>query len=207
MLDKKIIDKEIKKNKGIWLSSPLVSSTYNNIIDYHNEELNCEIISTFIFKREHEENTLLAIKGKVDKPLFFNGEKGWIYMKIYLNKGLQNNFIINNLPDIIQKNKIWFFIRYEDPAPHIRLRIFIENIKHTENIFYTLDKLSNSDIINNYTFDVYYPEYERYGGVENFELVDNIFRLDSLLSINYIKTLEYDITNQDTKYIIENIVY
>lgn len=202
MLDKKIIKKEIQKNGGIWLSSPLISKPYNKVVDYYNQELNCEIVSTFTFKREYEDNTLLSIKEKDDKPLFFNGKRGWFYVKLYLNKGVQDYFIINHLPYLITNHKKWFFIRYEDPSPHIRLRIFLEDVKYIEEIFYKLDQLIKTDSIGSYTFDVYRPEYERYGGFENFNLVENIFKWDSYLSMNYIKKF-----NNDINYIIHNIIY
>lgn len=206
-IDCKIISKEIDLNGGIWLSSSEVSDRYNYILDYNEQELNCEIISTFIFDRDNEYNEVLSIKNDIDLPLFFNGQKGWIYMKIYLYKGVQDNFILNNLSQIIDNNEMWFFIRYEDPLPHIRLRVFVEDFKGAANIFDTLYRYSIKGIIKKYKFDTYEPEYNRYGGIEYYSFVNKIFNLDSMLVFNYIKKFKNKDNLLNENEILDNIVY
>lgn len=83
-----------------------------------------------------------------------------------------------------KKNYIskWFFIRYNDPDFHIRIRLFITDCSLTGdiiNIFHTeLKKWSSSHFLHKVQIDTYIREIERY---ENnlIEETEHLFYMDS----------------------------
>lgn len=175
--------------------------------------------ATFSFKSALSEK---KYKLKCDKHCIKENEKyrypkHWIYAKIYLPKGEENNFIINNISEFINKNdniKQWFFIRYFDPKPHIRLRIHTSDKKVLLNVIDWLEDLRESAIIANYIITPYHRELERYGGAKIYPDIEQIFMLDSLCVIKilcYIKDNSLDklessnLILKNLEYILENV--
>lgn len=107
----------------------------------------------------------------VKRQFFLEDE--WLYLKIYA--GIKTSDILLEVAIIPviewckERNYIsqFFFIRYNDPKPHIRLRIKLKNTKSYNEV---LNKASNvfkkfidSGEISNISVDVYNREVERYG--------------------------------------------
>jgi thiopeptide-type bacteriocin biosynthesis protein len=118
----------------------------------------------------------------------------WIYLKIYCNEHSANNLLGNELLNLLNSPgfnmiKKWFFVRYADPKPNIRLRIHAEN-KHLGFIIKKLHDCLKDRIkyntIQGYQADIYRREIERYGqGL--IEEVENVFYYSSKLIGQYIK--------------------
>ncbi|QIH33433.1 lantibiotic dehydratase [Sphingobacterium sp. DR205] len=112
----------------------------------------------------------------------------WIYVKIYCGIRCAENLLMDSIPKLIQtlkdKNllKKWFFIRYKDPAPHLRLRFQVDSpdkfasIVRLVNEIYSC-KLSDHSIFN-IQFDTYKREIERYTP-EYMELSEQLFHKES----------------------------
>jgi len=97
----------------------------------------------------------------------------WLYLKIYT--GVKTSDII--LEEVIQPmiqglrdyNYIskWFFIRYHDPKPHLRLRLCLrynEDYKTVlDKIIQELERFNDSGEISNISIETYSREIERYG--------------------------------------------
>lgn len=97
----------------------------------------------------------------------------WLYLKIYTGvktadlileeiiKPLAEYFLTN---DFISK---WFFIRYNDPKPHLRIRFCLNNIQNQVNVLNKINKefqeFIKSGEISNYSIETYNREIERYG--------------------------------------------
>jgi len=112
----------------------------------------------------------------------------WIYFKLYTGTKTADAILKNELygyikemfnEDIIDK---WFFIRYNDPDFHIRLRL---HLKETRNFCYAFNRffesfrpVVDSDLIWNIQCDTYQREMERYG-VNTIALVEDFFYDDS----------------------------
>jgi thiopeptide-type bacteriocin biosynthesis protein len=103
----------------------------------------------------------------------------WLYLKVYSPKAGFNKLLLK-LNSLIRrrygKHKIdkWFFIRYEDRAPHIRLRIMINPEAISDVLLAFKNKLEDDihqHVIREFQIDVYSRELERYaaGGIENTE--------------------------------------
>jgi thiopeptide-type bacteriocin biosynthesis protein len=131
-----------------------------------------------------------------ESRIFYPGSE-WLYFKIYT--GVKTSeFLLEVIKPFVEQlqneNKIkkWFFIRYNDPKPHLRIRF---NINNVNNYNYILEKINslfgeylNSGEISNVVIDTYKRELERYG--ENtIEYAEELFFRSSELILNF---LEYD---------------
>lgn len=130
---------------------------------------------------------VLLYKQKVKKEYchsFFPGNT-WCYFKIYCSHLVGERVISEAIKPLITKLKLkeedlcWFFIRYEDPDHHIRLRIASASMAR---IISQLNKLLAPLIQENYIFsmqiDTYKRETERYQE-NNIELTEALFCNDS----------------------------
>jgi lantibiotic biosynthesis protein len=103
----------------------------------------------------------------------------WLYLKIYAPKIGADRLLLHIRPLL---NKIyahgriseWFFIRYEDHAPHIRLRLKVAPEDTSEILLAFKIKLEgriHQHLIREYQIDTYSRELERYAfaGIEKTE--------------------------------------
>lgn len=134
-----------------------------------------------------------------------------LYYKIYIKNERQNEFISDYLDDIVGENQ-YFYMRYADPKPHIRIRLFgkaedlfrmyINNIEVFKN-------LMDSAIISNVQLETYDREVERYGGLELLEIVEELFFIDSKIMQNLIilyRNKELNLELEDIS-VISNFYY
>lgn len=131
-----------------------------------------------------------------ESRMFYPGSE-WLYFKIYT--GVKTSeFLLEVIKPFVEQlqneNKIkkWFFIRYNDPKPHLRIRF---NISNLNNYNYILGKINslfgeylNSGEISNIIIDTYKRELERYGE-SSIEYAEELFFRSSELILNF---LEYD---------------
>ncbi|KIC64800.1 thiopeptide-type bacteriocin biosynthesis protein [Chryseobacterium taiwanense] len=133
----------------------------------------------------------------------------WLYLKIYTGvktADLILEEVVQPLVEHFQENNYiskWFFIRYNDPKPHLRLRFKLCDIENYNNILHrineSLQKYTNSKEISNIIVDTYNREIERYG--ENtIEEAEILFYKNSKLTLQY---LQYD----DEEKIIVSLYY
>ncbi|QYG06803.1 lantibiotic dehydratase [Janthinobacterium sp. PAMC25594] len=119
-----------------------------------------------------------------------------VYVKIYMKESSIDKFLSEECAEIIsscRQHKLaddWFFIRYADPKPHIRLRIFTNTVgsisKIVEAIIVKLDQLNDQNMIESYCFSLYEREIARYGGAKLISFSEKLFSLDSDIAINII---------------------
>lgn len=142
------------------------------------------------------------------KRIFIPGNK-WLYLKIYtgiktadiiLEEAIQYLTESFQQKDYISK---WFFIRYNDPKPHLRIRFKINNTadysRILDKINEALQKYIESGEISNIVVDTYNREIERYG--ENtIEEAETLFYKNSEFTL---QCLHYD----DEEKIIVSLFY
>ncbi|NML68329.1 lantibiotic dehydratase [Chryseobacterium sp. RP-3-3] len=97
----------------------------------------------------------------------------WLYLKIYTGIKTADGILeeaIQSLVEDFQKNNYisqWFFLRYTDPKPHIRIRFRLNIIEYygtvLDRINQALLEYLNSGEISNILIDTYSREIERYG--------------------------------------------
>ncbi len=124
----------------------------------------------------------------------------WLFYKIYCGYGtadellveligkLSKHFIDNGLVDS------WFFIRYADPNPHIRLRYHFSDLSNIGKVMMAVTKALQpyfeTGQVNRIMIDTYKREIERYGET-TIELCEKLFRHDSEMVTDMLSTIEY----------------
>lgn len=119
----------------------------------------------------------------------------WLYYKIYC--GVKTADIV--LQDYLQESiaylkekewiETWFFIRYNDPDSHLRLRFRITNLENLGKVLGLLNavfsELEAQNLVWNLQTDSYARELERYGKT-TYTLSEAIFQADSELILAYV---------------------
>lgn len=134
----------------------------------------------------------------------------WMYIKLYCNAENIDYILINFIQDWINKLvskelvTLWFYIRYSDPDPHIRIRFLIKDEKSLEELLVLnnecLSPLLQSCFISNVNYNTFKPEVDRYKDLDRFI---RIFYYDSVYSIQVIKCFHSNlITNTERLYYI-----
>ncbi|MCS3532546.1 lantibiotic dehydratase [Chryseobacterium sp. JUb7] len=167
------------------------------------DEFNNEIIIPMINRNHKALKTSLdehVLNGHISDTKFIPGNK-WLYYKIYCGSKFSDKILQDVFPgllpqlseeDIIKK---WFYIRYNDPDNHIRLRLEINDndLTNTAKIITSFndyfDKYITEGIVNKVEMGTYDREYERYEG-EFIDVAEHIFHYDSVLSVNLLKNIQ-----------------
>ncbi len=135
---------------------------------------------------------------------FFPGDS-WCYFKIYCSHLVGERVISEVIQPLITKLQLkeedlcWFFIRYEDPEHHIRLRIASSQLaKITRQLNKLLRPLIEEEYIFSMQIDTYKRETERYQE-NNMELSETLFCYDSEAVANIVETVN-NIGDEDIRW-------
>ncbi|QQL49976.1 lantibiotic dehydratase [Mucilaginibacter ginkgonis] len=118
----------------------------------------------------------------------------WLYLKLYCAKLGTNKLLLDIAPLLFKtydNGKIlqWFFIRYEDHAPHIRLRLKIDPRDLPQIMNALKSKLSRKidrHIVREYTISTYSRELERYAPA-GIHFTENFFTASSNYVLAFLK--------------------
>jgi thiopeptide-type bacteriocin biosynthesis protein len=132
------------------------------------------------------------------KSTFILGEK-WLYYKIYCGTQSTDNILIDKIAPFSKhylNNHLitqWFFIRYDDPDPHLRIRFKLKNKSDLGKLVTAFLKMIypsfKNGIIWNITTDTYVRELERYG-VKTMKPSEQIFNNNSELVIKMLNSVK-----------------
>jgi thiopeptide-type bacteriocin biosynthesis protein len=112
----------------------------------------------------------------------------WTYLDIYLNKSQVDSFLGDYLQKFIRKMKgKWFFVQYQDPDFHIRLRGYGPEGKKFIQFAETMFK---KKICTHYSLSTYRREVERYGGLKGCEVFESLSMQDSLASLKFSEIVQ-----------------
>lgn len=112
----------------------------------------------------------------------------WVYAKLYCGNQTADDCIfdvISPLAEQLYQEGIidkWFFVRYADPHPHLRVRFHGEAQFYAEvlaRLHIALEPLIAEGRVANVVFEVYKPEYARYG-TRFLAASETIFHHDSV---------------------------
>lgn len=110
----------------------------------------------------------------------------WLYFEIYCHPYRADNLLQGIIKPFVKEHKAdiqkWFFVRYQDPKPHIRLRLQLKDADNGYAIMNKLQSLLNDDfksgLISDVQLKTYFKERERYGAMQ-MTLVEQLFCYDS----------------------------
>jgi len=130
---------------------------------------------------------------EVQRTFIVGGE--WIYYKIYAGPKTCEQILSKIIRPVSKKlieEKLcdkWFFIRYNDPEYHLRVRYHSNKLDafHSiiKNLHTPLNSFIQNDLVHKIQLDTYNRELERYGS-KNIELFEELFFFDSEMVLNYL---------------------
>jgi class I lanthipeptide synthase len=113
----------------------------------------------------------------------------WIYIKLYAGENLLNQVLrtaVTSMAKWMLSERLadrWFFVRYADPSPHLRVRFHGEALSLRTVALPKLDgwlrELLASGAVWRVQYDTYRREIGRYGGEQGTSCAERIFKHDS----------------------------
>lgn len=103
----------------------------------------------------------------------------WLYAKLYASAARHHELLTEHVGRLDIDADRWFFIRYADPDPHLRLRFHGRQGKLLPGLHAWAEELCAEGLANRLVLDTYEPETARYGGPELMTAAENAFRADS----------------------------
>lgn len=119
----------------------------------------------------------------------------WLFLKWYAEPSAHEALLADHLPAVLAEIEDdvdrWFFVRYQDPDPHLRLRFHGDGEALNGRVLPALSRASRvlveSGALRSMTLDTYRPESDRYGGEALQEAAERLFRTDSLSAIVHLR--------------------
>ncbi|KOV62009.1 hypothetical protein ADK64_26800 [Streptomyces sp. MMG1121] len=102
--------------------------------------------------------------------------EGWWFFKLYGSPDFSQD-TLTTLRNVLADQE-WFFVRYADPLPHLRLRVRGDSAL-PDGVLDALTQLVDSDAINRFEITGYEREIERYGGLAGLALCERVFCAES----------------------------
>nr|MCH9688723.1 lantibiotic dehydratase [Deltaproteobacteria bacterium] len=113
----------------------------------------------------------------------------WLYLKLYAGPGVADRLITQAVAPVVQWARQqgscdrWFFMRYRDPEPHVRVRLHGDPAalwgQVLPRMHQTLAPLLAAGQLHSIQVDTYVRELERYGGDLGIDRAEQIFEADS----------------------------
>jgi thiopeptide-type bacteriocin biosynthesis protein len=126
----------------------------------------------------------------------------WVYFKVYGGYRSLEKVLATTLAPLLQAYETrpevekWFFIRYNDPEAHLRLRLKLRNgtalAQVLADVHAVLQPQMAAGVVHKIQLDTYVQELERYGGPSNIDYSENWFHCDSQAVLDLVQLLEGD---------------
>jgi thiopeptide-type bacteriocin biosynthesis protein len=120
----------------------------------------------------------------------------WLFAKLYSGRTRHDDLLAGPVREFANgalQNGLaerWFFIRYADPEPHIRLRFQGEAASLLAHLLPALTawgrSLVEAGLLRKLVVDSYDREIERYGGPEGIQVAEQVFAGDSVAVCNIV---------------------
>jgi thiopeptide-type bacteriocin biosynthesis protein len=121
----------------------------------------------------------------------------WLFIKLYCPRDLHDDLLTGPIAELSQDVLAmgvaddWFFLRYADPDPHLRIRFRGHSARLIKELVPYICEWASGLIADGLSarlcFDTYERELERYGGVAGTEAAEAIFGADSRAVIEILR--------------------
>ncbi|SCF20557.1 thiopeptide-type bacteriocin biosynthesis domain-containing protein [Micromonospora viridifaciens] len=189
----RLIRQELRRRPAVLLVEDLTSSdeTTGWLDGYANEF----VVPLVGVGSRVRPTTALPVSHAATAPRRYPPGSRWVYAKLYLAAAQQDELLARQLPTLLESVPElvdrWFFIRYADPEPHLRLRFHIGSDGETADAAAKVlalvcgwaERLRASNQVRDVVLDTYEPELHRYGGPELMTSAERLFRADSEAAI------------------------
>ena len=126
----------------------------------------------------------------------------WLHLRLDVQPEDQDDLLIRDIADFAafaQNTSIidrWFFVRYADPLPHLRVRFHGHPRALVTELLPELLAWAN-DLVerrecSGFSLDTYEREITRYGGVDALDACESVFAVDSEMTIELIRAIAQD---------------
>ena len=186
-----------KKNPIIKLIESFYNTDSSIVTDGNSNQYNNEFVIPYIsIKKQNLVNYNTGYSSqKVEVNRIFCPGDEWFYFKIYCSPNLADSILLNTLEPFVKQLinegiiSTWFFIRYNDPNFHIRVRLHIVPAINFNALMADLESklkpLIANKLVSNFVIDTYFREIERYGST-NIDTIEKIFFDNSELVLKVI---------------------
>lgn len=130
----------------------------------------------------------------------------WTYLKLQAGRDF-HDLLITDFASFAQELSVamsidsWFFIRYADPSPQIRVRAHTALPDHRLNALLEMtawaQRQVRSGVAREFSIETYRPEIERYGGPAGLAHAEQIFYADSLGVSSVLSASAREVMSQD----------
>ena len=117
------------------------------------------------------------------------GCDGRFYLKLYGPPTSQDTVLVRHLPELLTQlgdQAQWWFLRYRDPDPHLRLRLKVpaDSFADTAAGIGTWTKrLRRAGLLARVEWDTYFPETARFGGDAAMGSAEDFFAADAAATL------------------------
>jgi len=135
-------------------------------------------------------------------PRKFSPGSEWLYAKIYTGTGSADRVLREAVGPAVRATIAsgaadrWFFVRYADPEPHLRLRVHGRPDRLRAEVEPlvgdALAALIEDGTVWRLGYDTYHREVERYGGPEGIGVCEGLFAADSDAVLAIVERLSGD---------------
>lgn len=117
----------------------------------------------------------------------------WLYLKLTVKAELQDEILTQHLPDLLvaaQMADRWFFTRYVEANPQLRIRFHGEadelNSRFLSDIHAWAEARIEDGLIGDLAICTYRPEIARYGGPDAIDAAERAFHADSNAALSLL---------------------
>lgn len=121
----------------------------------------------------------------------------WLYTKLYVAPALEDDVLAGPARELIASIMSlgladqWFFVRYSDPEPHVRIRFHGAPHRLIHELLPLLTDWTNALIdqgsVRRFALDTYEQETERFGGPGGMQAAEALFAADSQAVLDLLK--------------------
>lgn len=119
--------------------------------------------------------------------------RDWLFLKVYV-ESFSLERVLAGIGDLLEgggdsEKRPWFFVRYGDPASHLRLRVALPAEMEAREQLRTalVERLGRQGLCREILEAAYHPEYYRYGGAAAFDSIEELFVADSRIALQLIR--------------------
>jgi len=198
-----------KNNTHAYISEALLSE-HPMVQDEHARSYHATFIVDFYHTQTSHPGYRLKKESLLKRDEVFPGSE-WLYLELYMHPLTTDSFLTNEIKTFLSaqrpKIKQWFFIRYNDPEDHLRLRIKLKDEKDLPDILKSIHHLleiAQKDgrlkkmLIKPYDREIFRYTPELMAQVESFFCTDSKLALSDIeeslplryeISLGFIQTL------------------
>jgi thiopeptide-type bacteriocin biosynthesis protein len=191
---------EIKSSTTIILREYLVPAGDTLVKDTSGVMFCNQFIASLIHKKQVYQQPIsnrFVSKGEIQREFGIGSE--WLYYKIYCNANsidkVLTSLVFTTATQLLGEDLIdkWFFLRFNDPEAHLRVRFHVKDSRTATDRIATIirEGLTQQNLhkaIWKIQGDTYSRELERYGS-QNIELYESVSYHDSVAFINFYRSI------------------